>query len=151
MTIRLPIDPRPPVAEGAPAERIVAPRRRILIIEDNADAADSLGEALEFEHDVAVAYNGPDGITLAKEFRPDVVLCDLGLPGMNGYDVARAFRADGDLSHARLVALSGYTLPSDRRRAADAGFDEHCAKPPSLARLEQMLASLRGTTDSPAP
>ena len=142
MTVRLPLDLKAPDAELAPSGPVLPARRRILIIEDNADAADSLGEALEFEHDVAVAYNGQDGLILAKTFRPDVVLCDIGLPGMDGYDVARAFRADEGLRGTKLVALTGYTLPSDRRRAEAAGFDEHCAKPPALDRLERMLASL---------
>ena len=151
MTVRIPLDPRPPAAEGLAASPVPSSRRRILIIEDNADAADSLGEALEFEHDVVVAYNGPDGITMAREFHPDVVLCDIGLPGMDGYDVARAFRADDALRGARLVALTGYTLPSDRRRAEAAGFDEHCAKPPALDNLERMLASLPGRYEPRAP
>jgi signal transduction histidine kinase/DNA-binding response OmpR family regulator len=144
MTVRLPIDLRAGVDVGHATERVPSGRRRVLIIEDNADAADSLGEALEFEHEVVVAYNGPDGISLARQFHPDVVLCDIGLPGMDGYDVARAFRADDELRSTRLVALTGYTLPSDRRRAEAAGFDEHCSKPPELARLEHMLASLPG-------
>jgi CheY-like chemotaxis protein len=67
------------------------------------------------------------------------VLCDIGLPGMDGYQVARAFRADEALRAARLVALSGYALPEDLRRAAEAGFERHLAKPPSLEELEGVL------------
>jgi PAS domain S-box-containing protein len=118
--------------------------RRVLIIEDNIDAADSLREVLEFgEHEIAVAYNGPEGIAKAREFRPEVVLCDIGLPGMDGFEVARAFRADEGLKGTYLVALSGYALPEDLQRAAEAGFDRHLAKPPSLEKIEEALASSR--------
>ena len=89
-----------------------------------------------------MAYNGPAGIARAREFRPDVVLCDIGLPGMNGYEVARAFRADGALSRTCLVALSGYALPEDLQRAVEAGFERHLAKPPSFDKLEELLAAI---------
>jgi two-component system CheB/CheR fusion protein len=116
----------------------------VLIIEDNIDAADSLREVLEFgEHEIAVAYNGPEGIAKAREFRPEVVLCDIGLPGMDGFEVARAFRADEGLKGTYLVALSGYALPEDLQRAEEAGFDRHLAKPPSLEKIEEALASGR--------
>lgn len=119
-------------------------RRRVLIIEDNADVAESLCEVLTFcDHEVAVAYSGPEGIDRARAFHPDVVLCDIGLPGMNGYEVARALRSDLELQGACLVALSGYAQPEDLRRAADAGFEHHLAKPPSLEKLERLLAEVR--------
>jgi PAS domain S-box-containing protein len=117
--------------------------RRVLIIEDNVDAADSLRDVLAFgEHEVEVAYNGLQGIAKAKEFRPDVVLCDIGLPMMDGFEVARAFRADEALKGVFLVALSGYALPEDVARAQAAGFDRHLAKPPSLEKLEEILAEV---------
>jgi len=139
-TVRLPLD----LTEAAPAGggRPVAsgPRRRVLVIEDGVDAADSLRDVLEIQgHEVAVAHDGPQGIATAREFHPEVVLCDIGLPGMDGYEVARAFRADGALCAARLVALSGYALPEDLRRAAEAGFERHLAKPPSVEELEGVL------------
>ena len=84
---------------SAPDASATRGRRRVLVIEDNVDAADSLREVLLFgEHEVEVAYNGPQGIAKAREFRPDVVLCDIGLPGMDGFAVARAFRADASSS-----------------------------------------------------
>jgi len=127
-------------------------RRRVLIIEDNIDAADSLREALEFnEHEVEVAYNGPSGIAKARTCKPEVVFCDIGLPGMDGFDVARAFRADSTLRGAYLVALSGYALPEDVLRASEAGFDQHLAKPPSLERLEQILAHVPAAAVVPEP
>jgi two-component system CheB/CheR fusion protein len=118
-------------------------RRRVLIIEDNIDAADSLREVLQFrEHEVEVAYDGPQGIVKAREFRPDVVLCDIGLPGMDGFAVARAFRADESLRGAFLVAVSGYVLPEDVQRAQEAGFEAHLAKPSSIEQFDRLLADL---------
>ncbi len=118
-------------------------RRRVLIIEDNIDAADTLREVLRFDsHEVEVAYNGPEGLAMAREFAPEVVLCDIGLPGMDGFEVARAFREDEGLKGAFLVALSGYALPEDLQRAREAGFERHLAKPPSLQRLEELLAEV---------
>lgn len=117
-------------------------QRRVLVIEDNVDAAESLREALELDgHEVAVAHDGPEGLTKAHEFHPDFVLCDIGLPGMDGYAVARAFRADEVLSQAHLVALSGYAQPEDLERSAGAGFEQHLAKPPSFDKLEGILSA----------
>jgi two-component system CheB/CheR fusion protein len=114
--------------------------RRVLIIEDNIDAADSLREVLEFgQHVVEVAYNGPDGLTKARQFRPEIVLCDIGLPGMDGFEVARAFCADETLRGVFLVALSGYALPEDLQRAWEAGFAKHLAKPPTMEKIEDLL------------
>jgi PAS domain S-box-containing protein len=115
--------------------------RRILIIEDSTDAADTLREALELGgHEVAVAYNGSDGVARARQFRPEVVLCDVGLPGMDGYQVARTFAADQALHDVYLVALTGYALPEDQKKAADAGFKKHLAKPATLEALDAVLA-----------
>jgi two-component system CheB/CheR fusion protein len=128
-----------PVRSRTPAS---GGRRRVLIIEDNIDAADSLREALEFnEYEVEVAYTGPSGIAKSRVYKPAVVLCDIGLPGMDGFEVARSLRADGALKDTRLVALSGYALPEDLQRAREAGFDQHLAKPPSMEKLEEAMAS----------
>jgi CheY-like chemotaxis protein len=114
--------------------------RRVLVIEDNIDAANSLRELLELMgHVVAVAFDGPEGVSKARELHPDVVLCDIGLPGMDGHAVARAFRSDAELRDVHLVALTGYALPEDLERAAEAGFEEHIAKPPSLDKLVGVL------------
>jgi PAS domain S-box-containing protein len=118
-------------------------RRRILIIEDNRDAANSLRDALALgHHEVIIAHDGPDGLAKARAFAPEVVVCDIGLPGMDGFEVARAFRADERLRGTFLVALSGYALPEDLARASEAGFERHLAKPPSIEALEQLLADL---------
>ncbi|MFT3917323.1 MAG: ATP-binding protein [Anaeromyxobacteraceae bacterium] len=140
-TVRLPLQA---VLEAAPERRQEAPaaRRRVLLIEDNPDAAQSLKELLELDgHEVAVAGDGPQGLERARALRPDVVLCDIGLPVMDGYAVARAFRADASLRGARLVALSGYALPDDVRRARDAGFEHHIPKPATRERLAAVLGA----------
>ena len=149
--VRLPLDGELDAKTPTPVD--ASPRvRRVLIIEDQADAAQSLREALELcGHQVEVAENGPAGLTRARAFCPEVVLCDIGLPGMDGYEVARAFRADEALRDAFLVALSGYALPEDLRRAAEAGFDRHLAKPPRLDQLEKLLSSLRERSSSVRP
>jgi CheY-like chemotaxis protein len=141
--VRLPLD------EGAAPEKVVlrasGPRisRRVLIVEDNPDAAESLREALELgAHEVEVAYSGPEGLEKIRALHPDVVFCDIGLPGMDGYDVARAVRQDPALQSTFLVALSGYALPEDIERAAQAGFQHHLAKPPSVNALERVLSEL---------
>jgi signal transduction histidine kinase/ActR/RegA family two-component response regulator len=138
----------PTVAAPAPGLLGVAAggkdfRRRVLVIDDNLDAAESLRDVLELNgHEVRVAEDGPGGIALARRFVPDVLVCDLGLPGMDGYEVARTFRADPVLAGVFLVALSGYALPEDRRRSAAAGFVHHLAKPPDLDFLEGLLRDL---------
>jgi signal transduction histidine kinase/CHASE3 domain sensor protein/ActR/RegA family two-component response regulator len=115
--------------------------RRVLIVEDNRDAAESLRDVLEsYGHKVEVAPDGPLGLKKIHRFRPDVVLCDIGLPGMNGYEVAQLVRADASTRGTFLVALTGYSLPEDLRRAADAGFQEHLPKPPDIAKLLELLA-----------
>jgi two-component system CheB/CheR fusion protein len=151
--VSLPQDHAEAPAEEPAAASHAPTVRRVLIIEDNIDAADSLREALELDaHQVAVAHNGPVGLALAKDFCPDVVLCDIGLPGMSGYDIARAFRSDGALKRTFLVALTGYALPEDLRQATEAGFELHLAKPLSLQSLGDLLSSLparsRGDTGS---
>ncbi len=141
--VRLPLDVTTTAGSTDAPATAAKVRRRVLVIEDNVDAADMLREVLEFgQHEVAVAYSGPDGIARAREFRPDVVLCDIGLPGMSGYEVARVFRADGILNRAYLVALSGYALPEDLRRAGESGFERHLAKPASLEKVEELLAAI---------
>ena len=116
--------------------------RRVLIIEDNIDAADSLRAVLEISaHEVEVAHRGPEGLAKARHFQPEIVLCDIGLPGMDGYEVARAFRADETLKDIFLVALSGYALPEDLQRAREAGFARHLAKPPSIEKIQALLNS----------
>ena len=125
-----------PPAEGGTAVRAV----RVLVVEDNADAARTLADLLELRgHQVWTATGGRAGVTLALEVRPDVVLCDVGLPDIDGYEVARALRRDERTAGTRLLALSGYAQPEDRQRALAAGFDGHVSKPPTLERLEELF------------
>jgi PAS domain S-box-containing protein len=137
---RLPLSPEAPQARGRQGPRSLA-RRRVLVIEDNVDSADSLRAVLELGgHSVEVAHTGPDGLERARECSPEVVLCDIGLPGLDGYEVARAFRADPRLRAAYLVALSGYAGPEDVARARAAGFDRHLAKPVDADGLQEVVA-----------
>ncbi|HET7341498.1 MAG TPA: response regulator [Methylomirabilota bacterium] len=103
--------------------------RRILVIEDDADSAEVLQLGLEaLGQHVAVAKDGAAGIALATETKPDVVLVDLGLPGLDGYEVVRQIRSALGES-VRVIALTGYGRAEDRRRTAEAGFDGHLMKP----------------------
>jgi two-component system CheB/CheR fusion protein len=119
-----------------------APSRRVLLIEDNVDAAETLRDALALSgHVVEVAHDGPEGVAAARRSAPDVVLCDIGLPGMSGYEVARALRSDPSLGEVLLVALTGYATSDDVAKARAAGFDQHLAKPPRVSDLEALLAA----------
>ena len=134
---------RPAATRPARGARQRIALRRVLIIEDNVDAAESLREVLELDgHTVDLAFSGAKGIEKAKGFLPEVVLCDIGLPGMDGYAVARAIRADPALQAICLVALTGYAGPDDIERSRAAGFDHHLPKPPGIETLDEILASL---------
>ena len=114
--------------------------RRVLVIEDNEDTAATLKEVLELEgHEVRVEADGVHGVEAALQFHPDVVLCDIGLPGLNGYEVARRLRSAGEIS-ATLVAVTGYSSPEDVREATDAGFHHHVPKPADLEHLARIVA-----------
>ncbi|HYL06240.1 MAG TPA: ATP-binding protein [Thermoanaerobaculia bacterium] len=116
--------------------------RRVLVVEDNIDTAETLRDLLELSgFEVEIACSGGDGVAAAREFHPDVVLCDLGLPGMNGYEVASALRRDPATAPLRLIALTGYGGDEDRRRSREAGFDIHLTKPVDLGLLRRLLAA----------
>jgi PAS domain S-box-containing protein len=127
-----------PVAQEQP-ERAT---RRVLIVEDNADAASTLAELLQMEgYETRIARGGRDALALASAQTPDIVLCDIGLPDMDGYAVARALRAQAPMRNVHLIALSGYAQPADRQRSLDSGFDDHLAKPPQLEQLLALMTS----------
>jgi CheY-like chemotaxis protein len=108
------------------------------VVDDNADAAESLAEIVRMlGHAAEIAYAGPSALSKARANPPDVVLCDIGLPGMSGYDVARALRAAGH--RMSLFAVTGYAQPDDVQKAVEAGFDGHVAKPVDVAQLERLL------------
>ncbi|HEX9050681.1 MAG TPA: response regulator, partial [Anaeromyxobacter sp.] len=123
---------------------------RVLVVEDNADAASTLREALELlGHAVDVAADGDAGVAAAERLAPDVVICDIGLPGIDGYEVAR--RLSAREPRPLLVAVTGYALPDDRRRAFEAGFVHHLAKPIRIEDLERVIgAAARGEGRPPA-
>ena len=127
-------------AASTGAER-AAERRRVLVVDDNVDSADSLADIVKMlGHSIEVAYDGPSAIEKARSNPPDIVLCDIGLPGMSGYEVAKTLRASG-LAAVQLIALSGYAQPEDVKTALDAGFDWHLAKPASIEDVERLLRS----------
>ena len=137
---RLPEDGEPRAAQPPHCEWEASASRRVLLVEDNADAAESLRIMLELVgHETAVAESGPEGVETARRFRPEVVLCDLGLPGMSGYEVARALRADPMTASALIVAISGYGREEDQAQAREAGFDAALVKPVEPAVLKRLL------------
>jgi two-component system CheB/CheR fusion protein len=145
-----PPDSELPALSELPAEpRPCGERLRVLIIEDNRDAADSLQILLEcLGHEAAVAYSGPEGVRLALAWQPDVVLADIGLPGLNGWQVAEQLRRDPALSQARLIAVTGYGTEADRARSRQAGFDYHLTKPCDPADLRGLLGRRNGSAQS---
>jgi CheY-like chemotaxis protein len=94
-------------------------------------------------HDVRTAYNGPDAVKTAAEFHPHVIMLDIGLPVLNGYEVAKQIRAQPEGEKIMLIALTGYGQDSDRRTSSDAGFDHHLVKPARFEQLLQILAMVK--------
>jgi CheY-like chemotaxis protein/two-component sensor histidine kinase len=130
-----------------------AARCRVLVVDDNADAAQTVAIYLELAgHEVRTAGDGREALEAARQFQPQAVLLDIGLPGMDGFDVARALRRLPQSRDALLVALTGYGRPDDALRTIEAGFDEHFVKPADLDRLLQRLEQwLQENAPSPAP
>jgi CheY-like chemotaxis protein len=128
--------------EWQPASDRVAEiaQRRLLVVDDNRDAADSTGTLLLlWGHQVKVAYDGLNAVAIAREFRPDICLLDLGMPGMSGYEVAQQLRAEPALKETLLVAMTGFDRESDRVLSRRAGFDAHLVKPVAIAALQEVL------------
>jgi signal transduction histidine kinase len=118
-------------------------RQRVLIIEDNQDAADMLATYLRFAgHDVRIAHDGPSGLRVAFETTPTVILCDIGLPGMDGYQVAQCIRAAPALAHCVLIAVTGYGEVTSRERAREAGYTHHLTKPTDPSLLAELIGSV---------
>jgi signal transduction histidine kinase/CheY-like chemotaxis protein len=145
--VRLPLavnDESASRADGSKAPAKPTPAvRRILVVDDNRDSADSLATLLRlFGHDVRTAYEGRQAITVAKAYMPSVMLLDLGIPGMSGYEIANTLRALPEFASTILVALTGFGTDEDRRQTQSAGFDDHLVKPTDLATLQALLASL---------
>ncbi len=114
---------------------------RVLVVDDNIDCALSLAMLLEdAAHDVRTAHDGPAALEAALAFRPDVVLLDIGLPALDGFEVAKAIRKDPAFADMVLVAVTGYGGDTDRERSRDAGFNHHLIKPTDFTEVEQILA-----------
>ena len=99
----------------------------------------------ELGHDVQTANDGPEGVRVSIEYQPDIVLLDIGLPGLNGYEVAKRIRRQPSLKNVTMVALTGYGQESDRQASIEAGFNHHLIKPARLVQLQQILASVSET------
>ncbi len=119
------------------------------MVDDNEDSAELLAPLLAMSgHEVRTAYTGPIALEVAAAYRPDVVLLDIGLPGINGYEVARRLRQIPHLEGVKIIALTGYGQDSDRQLAKEAGFDEHLTKPVDLVEVEQLLTTLLSPSGS---
>lgn len=113
--------------------------RRILIVDDNIDSADMVAAMVSmWGHDVRTANDGEEALVVAREYRPEVVLLDLSLPGIDGFEVARLLRAEA-LVGRLLIAVSGYGQPEDRARTKAAGFDEHLTKPIDPQQMQEVI------------
>src|SRR5262245_10553963 len=132
-------------APAQPAASRAAPpqRRRVVIVDDNADAAEALALLLELGgYESHTAHDGPSGISLITQVKPDIVLLDIGLPRIDGYQVARTLRSTPGLEHLALIAVSGYSHDEARQHSLDAGFDHHLVKPVGSDELLSLLAQL---------
>lgn len=144
-------DPKAQVSGGATwtqAQRARLPPTSFVVVEDNVDSAETLRSVLEMAgHSVEVAFSGDVGLDLVRAQQPEVVLCDLGLPGLSGWEIAEALRHETSFDATLLIAVTGYGQPEDRRRSHEAGFDEHLTKPVDLRTIEATVRRLRGLPD----
>lgn len=128
-----------PVEKAKPAE----PSLRVLVVDDNVDLAETLTLLLEASgHEVRMAHDGPTALETALSYRPNVVLLDLGLPGLDGFEVAKRLRQQPLFEKIVLVAMTGYGQEADRRRSLDAGFDHHLVKPTDFGKVQEILATV---------
>ncbi len=139
---------RLPLADGFSAQVTPQPvqngshlsSKRVLVVDDNDDAAELLALMLQQDgYRTAIAHDGPEAIDAARTLAPDIVILDIGLPGISGYEVAEHLRADATFSETALIALTGWGTPEDRRKALDAGFDVHLTKPVTAEDLQDAL------------
>ena len=154
-TVRLPRLAGAGIAPGATGEIGLETNKagplRIQIVDDNIDAAATLATLLELQgHQVSVENDGRSALRRARLDRPQVLLLDIGLPDMDGYELARQIRAMPDTAGAMLVALTGYGQGRDRREAESAGFDHHLVKPASMEQIEDILAQARARLEEAA-
>jgi CheY-like chemotaxis protein len=141
--VRLPISAKRPEVNhhATTADRaLTLTRKNVLVIDDNIDAAESLAALLRLQgHEVKVAYSGAAGLKLASETHPDMVILDIGMPAMDGYQVARQLRKQPEGNKAVLIALTGWGQEQDRNRSKEAGFDYHLTKPVDPQTLKEFF------------
>jgi CheY-like chemotaxis protein len=145
--VRLPLSVATEASASAPrqAPAGAAAAHRVLVVDDNVDAADSLGMVLELlGAEVRVVNSGPDALATMASYAPTVVVLDIGMPGMDGYEVARRIRGDPRNDGLTLIAMTGWGQDDDRRRTRAEGFDHHLIKPPDIVALQAVLASIDG-------
>jgi CheY-like chemotaxis protein len=146
-TVRLPLAdhrdvPQPAVAVQRRRNHTIT--RRVLVADDNRDAAESMGMLLRLMgNEVRTVHDGVEAVEEAETFQPDVILLDIGMPRLNGYDAARQIRGQDWSAGTMLVALTGWGQEDDKRRATEAGFDRHFTKPVNPADLEKLIAEAR--------
>ena len=156
-TVRLPLDTSEEAGQDTRAREAVGfpgaaalKRRLILVVDDNRDAAETLAEGLRvFGYEVLVAHEGPSGLAVAAEARPDLALLDIGLPVMDGYELARRLHGIPGMASLPLVALTGYGQLGDRIRSMEAGFRAHLVKPVELSQVVSLLSSLGVPPEEP--
>ena len=117
----------------------------MLVVDDNEDGANSLAMLIEMSgHEIRIAHDGPEALDAARQFKPEVVFLDIGLPTMDGYEVARRMREQPSLAGAILVALTGWGSEDHKRQSKEAGFDFHLTKPVEVTAIEEILARFVG-------
>ncbi len=143
--VRLPVvassvpPPAPTTEPAQPAKALL----RVLVVDDNVDSAVTVGMLLKATgHEVRVAHDGPAALEVASEYKPAVVLLDIGLPGMDGYEIAQRLRQQPQLGNVTLVAMTGYGQESDRQRSREAGFNHHLVKPIDFDMVRKILATV---------
>lgn len=138
--VTLPTQPPPTSKESSEP---TGPFLRVLVVDDNVDAAQSLALLLEGSgHDVQMAFDGPTALTVAFDYRPNVILLDIGLPGIDGFEVAKRLRQHPIFSSVVVVAMTGYGQVADKKRSQEAGFDHHLVKPTNFTTVLQILAAV---------
>jgi len=148
----LPVADSATVSSPAGDTRLTLPSgsRRVLVVDDNVDAAESLAHLLRASrHEVRTAHDGPTAVAAALDFRPDMMLLDIGLPGLDGYEVAQKVRQESSLGRVVLVAMTGYGQDTDKERSRAAGFDHHLVKPADFSQVKQILATVSPSSAGP--
>ena len=140
-TVTLPLATQEEAAAGPAAVAVITGSRKVLVVDDNKDAADTMTLLLQMNgHDAQMAHDGPQALALAASMRPDIVLMDIGLPEMDGYEVARRIRQLPGLRDVQLIAVTGYGQETDKQAAVAAGFQCHLIKPVDPEELERVIA-----------